>query len=382
MSKNVFRKNQVDMKNSLFLRITQILTIFMLLISLSIVPEKYVNSQGIDCQSKNKDSSYSFRLGKDEYSLTLVITDKSQRCHILADGKDYVKITAQLSKHAKRGQGIKVHLQEGGIGELDETDLIIEQYSQKSKNSARLTSKIAGQSTLNYQVLLPGGRWMSGQSIKVNFVEPLKISLEASPSKNMYFGNLIRSGIAASITDNNNQLKTSNEVRRINLSIVKGSGTFLQDEKQNNATLIIPPGHSHASTVFVPNRSGRVTIKASSSDMESVTIDLDFSTPLIPITIAGIVGSIMALLNNSRNRDIENQKSWKVILPLGIISGIIFSMAALFLASFNSSFDQSWAFLIALISSVIGGWFGPERIFELILNNLIGSNKPNRPQDR
>jgi len=366
------------MKNSLILRMTKFLKFFLLIIFLSFVVGTHVNSQAVDCQNINKDSSYSFRIDKDEYSLTLVIKDTSQGCQILADGKDSATITAQLSKHTKRGQPIKVHLQEGGIGELNVTDLIIQENTQNSQSNARLTSKKAGQSIVNYQVLLPGGKWLSGKSIKVNFVEPLKISLAASPPKNMFFGSLIRSGITASLTDNN-KFKTSNEERRINLSIVNGHGTFLQDGKhQNNATLVIPSGQSSASTDFVPNRSGKVTIKADSSSMESVIIEVDFSTPLIPITIAGIVGSVMALLNNSINKDRENQKSWKVILPLGIISGLVFSIFSLFLASLNPSFDQSWAFLISLISSVIGGWFGPERIFEPILNRLTASNQPTR----
>jgi len=367
------------MKNSFILKMTKFLRSFFLIIFLYFVVGTHVNSQAVDCQNKN--SSYIFRLGKDEYSLTLVIKDTSQGCQILANGKDYATITAQLSKHTKRGQPIKVHLQEGGIGELNVTDLIIPENTQNSKNNARLTSKIAGQSIVNYQALLPGGKWISGKSIKVNFVEPLKISLAASPPKNMFFGSIIRSGITASLTDNNNKFKTSNEEHRINLSIVKGHGTFLQDGKHhNNVTLVIPSGQSSASIDFVPNRAGNVTIKADSSSMESVSTEVDFSTPLIPITIAGILGSVMALLNNSINKDRENQKSWKVILPLGIISGIVFSIVSLFfLASFNPSFDQSWAFLISLISSVIGGWFGPERIFEPILNRLTASNQPTRP---
>ena len=365
------------MKNSFILRTTKILSIFLLVIFSSFVVGIQVNSQAMECQ--NKDSGYLFWLGPDEYSLTLVIKDTSQGCQILANGKDYATITAQLSKHTKPRQPIKVRLQEGGIGELNVTDLIIPENTQDSKNNARLTSKIAGQSIVNYQVLLPGGRWLSGKSIKVNFVEPLKISLDASPQKNMFGANLIKSGIIANLTNNNNKLTNSNEDRRINLSIVEGHGTFLQDGKhQNNATLVIPSGQSSASTHFVPNQPGKVIIKADSSGMDSVRIDLDFSTPLIPITMAGIVGSVMALLNNSTKRNIENQKSWKFILPLGVMSGIVFSIVFLFLASFNPSFDQSWAFLISLISSVIGGWFGPERIFELILNRLTASNPPTR----
>jgi hypothetical protein len=195
----------------------------------------------------------------------------------------------------------------------------------------------------------------------------------------MFFGSLIRSGITASLTDNNNKFKNSNEERRINLSIVNGYGTFLQDGKHyNNVTLVIPSGQSSASIDFVPNLAGNVKIKADSSSMESVTTEVDFWNPLLPITIAGIVGSVMALWNNSTKRNRENQKSWKVILLLGVISGIVFSIFSLFLASLNPSFDQSWAFLIALISSLIGGWFGPERIFEPILNRLTGSNQPTR----
>ncbi|WP_445245494.1 hypothetical protein [Microcoleus sp. OTE_8_concoct_300] len=364
------------MKNSFILSRTKILSIFLLVIFSFFVVGTQVNSQAVECQNKD---SYIFRLGRDEYSLTLVIKDTSQGCQILADGKDYATITAQLSKHAKPGQPIKVHLQEGGIGELNATDLIIQENTQNSKNYARLTSKIAGQSIVNYQALLPGGTWLSGKSIKINFVEPLKISLAASPPKNMFLGSLIRCGITASLTDNNNKFKNSNEERRINLSIVNGHGTFLQDGKHyNNVTLVIPSGQSSASIDFVPNLAGNVTIKADSSSMESVTTEVDFWSPLLPITIAGIVGSVMALLNNSTKRNRENQKSWKVILLLGVISGIVFSIFSLFLASLNPSFDQSWAFLIALISSLIGGWFGPERIFEPILNRLTGSNQPTR----
>ncbi len=371
------------MKNNFILRMTKFLMSFFLIIFLYFVVGTHVNSQAVDCQNINQDSSYFFTIKKDKYSLTLVIKYTSQGCQVLANGKDYATITAQLSKHAPDNlddKPIKVRLQEGGIGELNEKDLIIPENAQNSQNNARLTSKIPGQSIVDYQVLLPGGTWMSGKSIKVNFVEPLKISLAASPPKNMFFGSLIRSGITASLTDNNNKFKNSNEERRINLSIVKGHGTFLQDGKHyNNVTLVIPSGQSSASIDFVPNQAGNVTIKADSSSMESVITEVDFSIPLIPITIAGILGSVMALLNNSINKDRENQKSWKVILPLGIISGLVLSIVSLFfLASFNPSFDQSWAFLISLISSLIGGWFGPERIFEPILNRLTASNQPSR----
>ncbi len=305
-------------------------------------------------------ASESFRLSAREqvtlrstnpYALTLRYSPQRT---LLADGKDQATIQAfVLSNDDSTAEEIRVRLFNSG-GNLTPQPLVI--AAGQDAGSAVLTSQAAQNITVEYVSASPAAVLQGDAKMQIVFGPPItQLGVDASPPAITLVD---KSDLIVRLLDSEGKPVATDAPRKVSFTIEAGRGDIETKE------LTIAAGGFEARTSFRPTWRGKVTISAATPNLQTASVLVTVSLPVVVLTLSVIGATIGGVIAYWRE---QQPKWWRIVL--GLVTGFVFYWAFVFGVLPLISREIVLNPLSALALSVIGGWLGTE-VFSMVLKRL------------
>jgi hypothetical protein len=289
-----------------------------------------------------------------EQGTYLILKSSPQRI-LLADGKDAA--TIHIFYYSEEGiapSDIRVRLFNSS-GKLEPAQTLLipkgEDYSQ-----AVLTSNQVGAVNVEFLGSIPSYNAQGESKLQIKFGPPItQIIVNASPPS---ISLVDQADLIVHLLNEKGTPIASDTARQISFAIEQGRGEIEKKE------LEIPAGRSQGRTVFLPTWMGKVTVSASTPDLQPATVSLQVAPPtmLLSLTaLGGLAGGLIAFWTR------QNSKWWRIVI--GLIAGFVFYWAFTFGVLNAISRAIVLNPLSAFALSTLGGWLGTE-VFTLILKRF------------
>jgi len=262
----------------------------------------------------------------------------------LADGKDAVTIEAFLLSDEAASSDLRLNVFDSS-GAMQPMPLTI----PKGKSSGRssLTYPQPGTVTVEFFGSSPPAQCQGDRKLSVQFIPPVtRLSLTASPPDITLMDT---AELFATLTDEQGRSIATDTARDVAFEIGSGLG-------QISATVVqIAAGQSQTHTTFRPERSGVVSVSASTANLITASTPIEVGAPvslLLWSALGGLVGGLISYWNDRR-------KSRRRVL-IGLVTGFILYWVCLFLGLASAGRGVVLNPLSAFAISTLGGWLQTE----------------------
>jgi hypothetical protein len=268
----------------------------------------------------------------------------------LADGRDAATVEAFLIGDIESyAQDIRLNVYDSSHA-LTPTPLVIP--AGQALGHAALTSSTAGAVSVEYLGSAPPASFQGDTKLNINFLPPItQVRLEVSPPS---FSLVDVADVLITLTDDQGRTLSPAAKRTISLALKGGHGHLTDQE------LTIAPGQIQARTTFIPNAPGQMMMEAHTDNLASVTTQFRVSVPFVLLIASVIGGATGGLLARRTRRKIDKYR-----VPIGIVTGLIFYWACIFLGIATIARAVVLNPISAGVLSAIGGWL-QTKVFDLV----------------
>jgi hypothetical protein len=268
----------------------------------------------------------------------------------LADGRDGASVEAFLIGDMESySHDIRLNIYDSSHA-LAPTPLVIP--AGQPFGQGALTSSTPGVVSVEYLGSNPPAAFQGERKLNISFLPPItQVRLEVSPPS---VSLVDAADVLITLIDEHGRTLSPATKRSISLAIKAGSG-HLADQQ-----LTIAPGQIQARTSFTPSTPGTVTVEAHTDNLASVDTQLQVGTPFVLLISSVIGGAIGGFLTKRTRRKLDKYR-----VPVGVVTGLIFYWACLFLgvATLGRAIVLNPVSAAAL--SAIGGWL-QTKVFDVV----------------
>jgi hypothetical protein len=271
----------------------------------------------------------------------------------LANGKDPATVQAFLLGGNPLISDLRLNLFDSS-GTLQPAPLTIREG--QVTGHAVLTSSNPGTVTVEFLGSTPAAELEGDKKLAISFMPPItQVAVTASPPEITLADT---AELEVTLLDEQGRPLATDTPRPVTLSLQSGRGEIEKPE------LEIPAGQFAAHTTFSPGSAGVVNVAALTPNLRIATVPLRVSIPaalLICSALGALTGGYLSYIKRKRSGP---KRIW-----IGLVSGLIFYWACLFLGLAIAVRGVVANPLSAFALSTIGGWLQTE-VFTAVWGQL------------